>query len=148
MRVTADGLMGCSIGGPWNPRRIFDDAGIWAAHHALRACRLSNACYKTALAAARPGDFVFIDPPYVPVRPNGDIAYTGSSFSLDRQGELANLCGRLTRAGVQWMVCNSNAAFIRKLYGHYQIHEVSARRSMSGGAQHRGRTTELLITNY
>lgn len=148
MRITADGFQGCSMGGPWRRDHIYDQEPIWSTHRALRACRLSNTGYALAFAAAQPGDFIFIDPPYVSVRPSGDIAYTADAFDLNRQALLANLCGRLTRAGVQWMLCNSNADFIRRIYRHYQIHEVSARRSIGSTSGDRGRTTELLITNY
>lgn len=148
MRVNAGGQLNCSYGHPDSRARVFGEDGIHAAHEALRASRIFHASYRAVEDAARPGDFVYLDPPYVPVRPGGDIGYTGGGFSLSEQGRLAVTCGRLTKRGVYWMLSNSNVDFIRTLYGHYKIHEITARRSISGAAAARGRTTELLVTNY
>lgn len=148
LRVDRKGHQSCSLGGPWSEARVFDETSIWRTHDALRACRLSRTHYQTALLATQPGDFVYLDPPYVPVRPAGDIAYTSNAFSADDQGMLANLCGKLTRSGVKWMISNAAAPFVRKLYGHYRIHEIDSRRSLSGTASARGITKEYLITNY
>lgn len=148
LRVDRKGHQSCSLGGPWNEARIFDEQDIWSTHTALRACRLSRVDYVTALRAAQPGDFVYLDPPYVPVRPSGNIAYTRTGFTTDDQGKLANLCGKLTRAGIKWMLSNAATPFIRKLYGHYRIHEIQTRRSLAGSVAARQPAIEYLVTNY
>ncbi|MGE3623072.1 MAG: DNA adenine methylase [Bdellovibrionales bacterium] len=148
MRVNAAGQLNCSYGQPNSRASVFNEDDVYATNEALRVNRIYQAPYSSVEYCARPGDFVYLDPPYVPVRPGGEIGYTGNGFSLNDQGQLAVMCGRLTKKGVYWMLSNSSVNFIKILYGHYKIHEITARRSISGSANARGKTTELLVTNY
>lgn len=148
MRVNADGQLNGSYGKPLNKGKVYATENIFAASDALRAIRIFEASYDKVLEAARAGDFVYFDPPYVSVRPAGDIQYTTDGFNLDHQARLAQLCGKLTKKGVYWMLSNSNVEFIQRLYHQYFIDQLAVQRSICGNGNHRGKTTELLITNY
>lgn len=148
MRVNAKGQLNCAYGTPVSDTRAFDPEPVIKAHHALRATRIESAPFEAVLKCAQEGDFVYFDPPYVSVKPSGDINYTAGGFTLNDQGRLANLCGKLTKRGVFWMLSNANAAFIRKLYWHCDMHVVTAPRCLSSKAFSRGHARELLVKNY
>jgi len=148
MRVTKQGWLTCSIGGPLRQERVHDTDSIWAAHEALQATRIYEGAYQKLESLVKSGDFIYFDPPYVPVRVAGDISYTANELGLNEQAHLAQLCGKLTKIGVKWMLSNSSVDFIHLLYGHYTIHEIETRHSLSGRAKSRGKAREVLITNY
>ena len=64
------------------------------------------------------------------------------------QLSLRNLCDRLERKGVRFMVSNSNAPLILDLYQDYKIEFVYASRAINSKANKRGKIPEVLITNY
>ena len=97
MRVNRSGQLNCSYGSPITPERLFDSNTIYAASAALRTTRIYHGPYESVETQAVTGDFVYFDPPYVPVKPAGMIGYTDAGFSLNDQGQLARLCGKLTR---------------------------------------------------
>lgn len=107
--------------------------------------------YKNATAQAKPGDFVYLDPPY-----DGEskqamfVDYSQNRFGKEEQIELRNEILRLTELGVAVLLSNSNTEYIRTLFADrekFSINEVSVRRSISSKAASRGTQTELLIAN-
>jgi DNA adenine methylase len=46
------------------------------------------------------------------------------------------------------MLSNSDCPFIRDLYSDFNIHTISAARSINSNAQKRGKITEVLVTSY
>lgn len=148
MTVNKSGQISVSCGKPLSEARVYATDNIWEAHAALRAVRIYHAPYAGLLERVHAGDFVYLDPPYVPVRTGGNLRYTAHGFTFDDQGALAQLCGKLTQRGVKWMLSNANVSFIKKLYGHYTVEEIDTRRSISGSAAARGTVTELLVRNY
>lgn len=148
MSVNRQGQISVSSGTPLKESRVYATESIWQAHEALRAIRIYSDSYVRLLDVVRPGDFVYLDPPYVPVKPSGDIKYTKEGFSITDQAKLAILCEELTKLGVHWMLSNANVDFIKTLYGQYKIEEIEARRSISGWKQARGKIKELVVMNY
>lgn len=103
--------------------------------------------YETCRDAAR-NDFVFFDPPYVPV--NGESScklYTRERFSDDEQKRLAALFRDLDSKGVKLMLTDHDTPLTRELYGRYPIRKVNVRRSVNSDPK--GRTgREIIVTNY
>ncbi|MNS86941.1 Modification methylase DpnIIA [compost metagenome] len=93
-------------------------------------------------ALARPGDFVFLDPPY-----DGTYTgYTAGGFDLAAQVALADEVQRLTALGVKIVLTNADTPIIRELYSRHTIREVAAPRSISCKGD-RAPAAELLVTN-
>src|SRR6185436_3841777 len=65
-RVNSRGLFNVPFGKYKNPR-IVDRPGLMAASASLRKARLSTAPFTKVLDVAKAGDFVYFDPPYVPL---------------------------------------------------------------------------------
>ncbi len=107
--------------------------------------------YKKSLKGLRKGSFVYFDPPYMPLSSISFTGYTELGFSIVEQKELRDICLKLNKQGVKFMISNSDAPEIWRLYGDssvFNIKVVGANRKINSNIQKRGEISELLITNY
>lgn len=87
---------------------------------------------------AKSGDFVFLDPPYVPVGKYGDFKrYTKEQFYDHNQIELADEVKRLVNLGCYVILTNSNHPLCRELYSEFKYEVVPTRRSISSDSKTR-----------
>lgn len=94
-------------------------------------------------------DFVYFDPPYYPLSHTSNFtAYSRSSFNKDNQLRLKDVFAELAQRGVKVMLSNSDCQFIRKLYSEFNIHCISALRTINSNIKKRGTIPEVLITSY
>lgn len=93
---------------------------------------------------ARAGDFIFLDPPYVPIGPNSDFKrYTRAQFHEADHVALASLVHRLSARGCELVVTNSNHPLVHDLYQDYKLEVVPTKRNVNSRAS--GRTGEDVI---
>ena len=107
--------------------------------------------YKVAVASAQENDFVYFDPPYIPVNQTAAFtSYTKDGFGLAQQEELRDLALQLADRGVKVMLSNSDVPLIEQLYTdrQFHIHHVQARRSVNSKGNKRGKVGEVIITTY
>jgi DNA adenine methylase len=137
--------------------RIVHAERIRAASAALATPTISIGCrsFDRVAADARPGDFVYFDPPYAPLGPTSNFRqYTALGFSDADQARLQALAVGLAGRGVQVLLSNSSADSIVRLYGERTAHSaglrirrVPARRAVNTRADRRGPVDELLVSN-
>lgn len=130
---------------------ICDIDRLHAASAALQRVELCAVDFADAVAEATAGDFVYFDPPYVPL--NATSNFTGySRFGFDEgdHRRLAQTFHTLSERGCRVMLSNSSAPLVYELYKDrgYQLHPIQARRNINSKAHKRGPVTELLIVNY
>jgi DNA adenine methylase len=115
----------------------------------LKKSELSVADFETAVESAKSGDFVYFDPPYIPLKATSSFtAYSSEGFGIDSQKRLADLLIDLKRRGVGAMVSNSSADLTHEIYSGSRIVEITAPRMVSAQSSGRGHVKELLIMNY
>ncbi len=147
-RVNRKGEFNVPAGRYTNPR-ILDEDGLRAASAQLASADLRCATFEGLLASARPGDFVYFDPPYEPMsRTASFTSYAQDGFSQDDQRRLAEVFAELTRRGARCMLSNSDVPFIRALYADYRVDTVAAPRAVSCDASNRGPVSEVVVRNY
>lgn len=116
------------------------------------AVKLMTGDYRLALAQARKGDFVYLDPPYDPLSATSAFtSYNENGFGREDQEELCRQILALTDKGVKVVLSNSDTPFIRSLYGDKNIFEVetiNVRRAISAQKASRGIITEVLVNNF
>lgn len=110
-----------------------------AASVALQGIEILCGDYKDVLAkTAQSGDFVFLDPPYLPVSKHADFKrYTKEQFYEDDHRELAEEVARLQNLGCHVVLTNSNHPLVHELYEPYGIEVVNTRRNISSKAKTR-----------
>jgi DNA adenine methylase len=146
-RVNRAGRFNVPIGRYKNPT-FNNPSALISASHALRGAELVHAPFEQALQRSRPGDFVYLDPPYDPVSPTASFAsYTAGGFSWEDQKRLAHSCILLNRRGVRFLLSNSATERVRELYKGFEQRMVRAPRFINSKAEGRGRVDELLVFN-
>lgn len=147
-RENSQGEFNVPMGRYRNPA-ICDAENLRAAAHALEKARLETRSFETVLERARPGDFVYFDPPYHPLsRTASFTAYDKSGFGEDDQRRLADVFRELDRRGVKTLLSNSYTDFIRNLYAGFKVEKVYAARPVNSRADRRGKIAEALIRNF
>jgi DNA adenine methylase len=125
---------------------ICDEKNLRACSAALANIELVAADFEAAAARAKKGDFVYFDPPYVPLsRTAAFTAYAPGGFDLDAQSRLSAFFGKLAKRGVSVLLSNSDVPEIRRLYASYRIDTIEATRVINCKATRRGPVRELLV---
>ena len=105
--------------------------------------------FSKAVENAKPGDFVYFDPPYDPFDDRESFtSYTKFNFSKEDQKRLADLFKELSNKGVYVMLSNHNTKYINELYEGFNIYIVNAKRMINADSKGRGNVEEVIITNY
>lgn len=147
-RVNAKGQFNVPFGRYTNPT-ICDAKNLRTCSQVLQKALLTCQDFETLVLSARPGDFVYFDPPYAPVSESASFTrYAKKDFNLFDQERLAATCRQLNTRGVHFMLSNSNAPVILDLYREFTIDFVPAARSINSKGTKRGHVQEVLVTNY
>ena len=147
-RVNRKGEFNVPAGSYKNPRIVNEEA-LEAASDALRGATLRCTSFETLLENAKPGDFVYFDPPYEPVSATASFtSYAQDGFSQEDQARLRDVYKALDRRGCKLMLSNSDVPFIRKLYRDFQVDTVAAPRAINCNAKKRGKVSEVVVRNY
>ncbi len=147
-RVNRRGQFNVPAGRYKNPT-ILDGAGLRAASRALQHADIRCAGFEELLDAARPGDFVYFDPPYAPVSDTASFtSYARDGFGAEDQTRLRDVFRELDRRGAKLMLSNSDVPFIRELYEGFNISTIQAARAINSNALRRGKVSEVVVRNY
>ena len=131
-RVNSSGQFNTPFGKYKNPK-ICDIDTLRLASEALRKADILCGDYILVLEHyAQPGDFVFLDPPYLPISENSDFKrYTKEQFYEDDHIELAKMIGILHERGCYVILTNSNHPLVHQLYEQYKIEVIHTKRHIS-----------------
>ena len=144
-RVNRSGQFNVPFGRYTNPL-ICDEDNLRRVAAVLRDAGLVTGPYDV-LNFAKPGDAVYIDPPYVPVSKTSSFTQYGpNAFGTAEHVKLAQAFYDLAARGVSVALSNSDTEFVRILYGDYHVRELKVKRRINSKAANRGAVPELLIT--
>ena len=122
---------------------------LCAVSKALEKALILNVDFETTLETAKSGDFVYLDPPYIPLAETPSFtSYHSNGFGLQDQERLAKIMIRLKNEGVRAMCSNSDTSLTREVYSSLNIGSIQAPRMVSAKPSGRGHVSELVITNY
>ena len=145
-RVNRKGHFNVPFGNYKNPAICQTDALV-AASRVLADATIELGDYKTVLKKhARAGDFVFLDPPYLPITDYADFKrYTKEQFYEEDHRELADEFRRLQKLGCHVVLTNSNHPLVHELYDGFDIEIVSTRRNISSRSSTR-KGEDVIVT--
>ena len=146
-RVNSKGGFNVPHGRHKNPT-ICNEDNLLAASEALQGVELFVADFSTAPRTAGLGDFVYFDPPYVPVSETSYFtAYTANEFGAEEQSRLAATAETLAERGSSVVLSNSGHPAVAAMYRHecFDLAHVEARRNINANAARRGVVREFLI---
>ncbi len=147
-RVNSRGEFNVPVGRYVRPRILSREA-LLAASAQLASAELRCTGFETLLSSARPGDFVYFDPPYEPLSSSASFtAYARDGFDRRDQLRLREVFVALDRRGCKLMLSNSDVPFIADLYRDFRLARVAAARAINCNADKRGPVSELVVRNY
>lgn len=145
-RVNKQGKFNVPYGKYTNPK-ICDDDGLKAASETLKKAEILCGDYLLVLEHyAQPGDFIFLDPPYLPISEYADFKrYTKEQFYEEDHVELAKIIMRLQERGCYIILTNSNHPLVHELYAPFTIDVIQTKRHIScNGSTRKGE--DVIVT--
>jgi DNA adenine methylase len=147
-RVNRSGKFNVPFGRYKNPV-ICDVKKLEAAAVALRRAKLVSGDFEETLAGAKSGDFVYLDPPYVPLSATSSFtAYAKTPFDDAAQTRLAAKLRDLGARRIAALLSNSDCVQTRRLYHALPSEQVPVRRAINSVAANRGTVGELLVKSF
>ncbi|MAY82263.1 MAG: hypothetical protein CL930_15965 [Deltaproteobacteria bacterium] len=145
-RVNKKGGFNVPFGYYKNPK-FCDAENIRLCSERLQGIEILHTDFRTVLERAKRGDFVYFDPPYVPVSSTASFtSYTSGGFTLDDQAELRDLALQLKKKGVTVLLSNSSVPAVHDLYAKgFEFINVWASRAINCHGAKRGKIAEALI---
>ena len=146
-RVNRSNVYNVPFGDYDNPT-ICDADNLRKCAIALRYAEIRHTSFETVIDRALPGDFVYFDPPYVPLSASSSFtSYTKNGFGMREQEKLRDVARALKAKGVRVLLSNSSAPEVYSLYGTegFELATVGAMRAVNCKASGRGKVQELII---
>ena len=144
-RVNGDGEFNVSFADYRNPT-ICDVENLRACRAGLQGIDIQCRDFAVALAEAQDGDFVYADPPYVPVTATANFTgYCADGFDMADQVRLRDAAAEAKRRDVHVLLSNSSAPAVFELYQGWKIETVDARRAVNCDGNGRDPVKEVLI---
>ena len=111
--------------------------------------QILNGDFEEAIKNVKSGDFVYFDPPYIPLSETSSFtSYTHEGFSYEDQVRLRDTFKKLDTKGAYIMLSNSSSPLVEELYKDFNIHKVSTTRTNGAKSSSRGKIDEIIVTNY
>ncbi|MBL7663046.1 DNA adenine methylase [bacterium] len=147
-RVNQRGQFNVPFGAYQNPK-ILDAENLTACSQALQGVDLAVRPYSKILEVIEPGDFIYADPPYVPISKTASFtSFAKTGFTLEDQAALRDFALAVDRKGAYIMLSNADTPLTRELYQSLNVVQISAPRMISARGQSRTKVFEVIATNY
>lgn len=124
----------------------YDYANLHAVSRLLNALdtRIAHASYEVVLDNAKPGDFIYLDPPYAEDADDGRPVTSNYMTGVFDQTTLKDVVERATRRGAYTLMSNSYTATTRELWDGWAC----IRKEFLHIAGEKRVTTELIVANW
>ncbi|MEI7511126.1 MAG: DNA adenine methylase [Candidatus Peregrinibacteria bacterium] len=147
-RVNQKGGFNTPFGRYTNPI-ICDSENLRNVSKTLEHTKIFVRSYSEVLKNAKKGDFIYFDPPYIPLNVTSNFtSYTKDSFGLEEQKKLRDTFAELSKRGCFVMLSNSDTSLTRELYQDFMIRSVQAGRAINSKGGSRGKVGEVVVCNY
>jgi DNA adenine methylase len=134
--------------GDYKDPQFCDEENLLAVNHSFHETTLVLGTFEQCLEFAKKGDFVYMDPPYVPLSTTASFtSYTRDCFDENAQKKLFSVFKELDNRGCKIMLSNSHCEFILDLYKGYRIETIMAIRAINCVGAKRGKIKEVLVMN-
>jgi DNA adenine methylase len=113
----------------------------------LQSSKITCIGFEESLAKVKKDDFVYIDPPYIPLNTTSFVGYTSDKFGMANQKKLRDLAYSLKYdVGAYVLLSNSWCDETLSLYSNgFKIREIKAFRYINRDKLGRGKISEALI---
>ena len=148
-RENSKGEFNVPIGSYKNPT-ICNEENLLSVSKILQSIEIHCHGYEESISNIGQGDFVYIDPPYIPIDPSSFTKYSKNDFGEKQHVELSDFCDTIDKKGAFYMLSNSDTELTDKIYlqeGRFKENFLVSR-TIASKAKNRNKAKEVVITNY
>lgn len=131
-----------AMNAPWGDRKFknFTRSELADIACLLRGTEIRSCDFRELIKSAKEGDFVYLDPPYLPLFTKPDIEkeptakfnkYTAKTFEISDLIDLAKACDNLSQKGVNWIMSNRDTEGVRDLFSKHTLVSFTAHRALA-----------------
>jgi DNA adenine methylase len=148
-RVNSKGLFNVPFD-PSSSGKLYDEKNLRACSERLQGSIITHGNYVAAVKNIRRGDFVYFDPPYIPLsRTENFSSYAKEGFSLHDQQKLAELIAQLDQRGISILLSNSDTPLTREIFEDALVlRKLLMSRTIGSQVASRRPVSEILGMNY
>ncbi len=99
-----------------------------------------------SILRATQGDFIYLDPPYVPVDVKSFVKYTADGFDLETHKKLFDEIVELNKKKIRFVLSNAKVDMVVNYFNEFNIEELVARRAIHSKNPN-STAVEVIITN-
>lgn len=126
---------------------IFDETHLRAVSELIQGVHFICQGFETSMALAKPGDVVYLDPPYVPETATSFVGYNADGFTGENHHALFESMHSLAQKDVKVIMSNADVPLVREAFpAPYHTQVISARRAIHSKKPD-AKTNEVIITN-
>ena len=96
---------------------------------------------------ARPGDFVYLDPPYAASQRRIFSEYDKNTFTLSDLDRLASSLSRLDKLKAHWVLSYAYCRESLEAFDRWPSRKIFIQRNIAGFSRHRRKAAELIVSN-
>jgi DNA adenine methylase len=148
-RVNSSGDFNVPFGKSKSPS-LYNLENLRSCSRRLKGATITNLDFDKAVAKAKKGDLVYLDPPYIPLTSSASFsAYAKEGFSQREHEQLAETIQKLSDKNVYVLLSNSDTPLTRKTFKKVlTLRKVLMARSISSSGSTRKPVYEVLGMNY
>jgi DNA adenine methylase len=87
--------------------------------------------FQESLKRPHQGDFVYLDPPYVPLSATSFVGYVKDGFGLDNHQQLFQMIDDLHKKKVRFSMSNAKTDLVTEHFGKYTVKTLQCRRAIN-----------------
>ena len=111
--------------------------------------KIFNEDFEYCKTYVKPGDLVYIDPPYYPLKNSSFTSYTAGGFNQECHDRLIELIKYFNEKKVYIILSNSNNDYFKQKLSELNVFEVSISRTLNSKKDNREKSKcEMIMTNF
>jgi DNA adenine methylase len=129
---------------------LYDEENLIACSERLEGSQISHGSYRRVLGKVKEGDFVYLDPPYIPLSATESFSsYAKEGFTLKDHHELAIAIEEIDKIGAHILLSNSDTPHTREIFGpKLTLRKIQMSRTIGSNPNSRKPVGEILGMNY
>lgn len=125
---------------------IFDENNLKRISELIKNVEFRRLDFNSSLKNVIKGDFVYLDPPYVPEKINSFVEYLKGGFDGDSHKKLFEEIKNLDEKNIRFLMSNSNTTLVKEYFQDFKIEEIGVRRAIHS-KKPGTKTKELFVFN-
>lgn len=135
--------------GNYNNPQVYDEQHLRDISRLIQGVNFIACDFHEALADVNAGDFVYLDPPYVPLTKTSFVKYINEGFSKEMHELLFSLCHGMQDKGMKMLLSNADADIVRDSFPNtcYTTEKIQCKRAINAKKPD-AVAMEVLVKNF